>query len=313
MLMDPVVPTPSGVVEPVTAPAAPPAQPVKLGKFRASKLIVKQSWHVLRQDKELVWFPILSALCSLAFFGLLIVLYFVFVGFSGTTAEVTNDGEAALTLVDYAWLLLYYLVMFFIANFFTSGLYLIVHARFQGQDLSFSDGISGAFKNIGKIFMWSLISATVGVVLQMIADRLKIFGKIVIWLLGAAWSILTYFSLPSLIIGQKSVKDSFKESASVIRKTWGETIIVNFGVGLFFTLLYLGAMLVVIAVSVLAQSWVVFFIMLGLFVVFIIVAAIVSSTLSAIFKLAIYEYAVTGKVPESFSPELVEGAIKAKK
>lgn len=313
MLMDPVEPTPNGVVEPVTAPATPPAQPVKLGKFRASKLIVKQSWHVLRQDKELVWFPILSALCSLAVFGFLIVLYFVLVGFGVAGTENVSESEAVLTLVDYAWLLFYYLVMFFIANFFTSGLYLIVHARFQGQDLSFSDGMSGAIKNIGKIFMWSLISATVGVVLQILADRLKIFGKIVIWLLGAAWSILTYFSLPSLIIGQKSVKESFKESASVIRKTWGETIIVNFGVGLFFTLLYLGALFVVIAVSFLAKSWVVFFIMLALFVVFMIVAVIVSTTLSAIFKLAIYEYAVTGKVPESFSPELVVGAIRAKK
>jgi hypothetical protein len=75
-------------------------------------------------------------------------------------------------------------------------------------------------------------------VLQFIADRSKLVGKIVASIFGAAWAILTYFSLPSLVIGQRTVKESFKESAALIRKTWGETIIVNFGVGFFFGILF---------------------------------------------------------------------------
>jgi hypothetical protein len=37
---------------------------------------------------------------------------------------------------------------------------------------------------------------------------------------------------------------------------------------------------------------------------------IISSTLSSIFKLALYNYAKTGQVPEGFSEELIIGAIK---
>ncbi len=287
-------------------------QPVKLGKFRASKMVVKESWGVLKQDKELVWFPVLSSLVSLLAFGLLVGLYLAIS--SGLPAwQQDAAGEPVLDAMGYVFLFVYYLVMFFIANFFTSGLYIIAYARFQGQDLSFSEGLSGARKNVGKIFVWSLISATVGVVLQIIADRLKLAGKIVVWLLGAAWSIMTYFSLPSLVIGQKSVKESFKESAAVIRKTWGETIIVNFGVGLVFFLLYMLAFLATAVVIIVSGSWFVTFAMLVLLVLFIVVTSVVSATLSAIFKLALYEYAVTGRVPQGFTPELVSGAIKAKK
>jgi hypothetical protein len=38
----------------------------------------------------------------------------------------------------------------------------------------------------------------------------------------------------------------------------------------------------------------------------------VSSTLSSIFKLAIYEYARTGNVPEGFTPEVVINAVQSK-
>ena len=44
----------------------PPAAPAyvvataTLGKFKASRLIVKESWGILKQDKALMWFPVIS-------------------------------------------------------------------------------------------------------------------------------------------------------------------------------------------------------------------------------------------------------------
>jgi hypothetical protein len=40
---------------------------------------------------------------------------------------------------------------------------------------------------------------------------------------------------------------------------------------------------------------------------------IISTTLSSIFKLAIYQYAKTGIVPAGFTPSLIAGAVKAGK
>ncbi len=198
-------------------------------------------------------------------------------------------------------------------NFFQAGIYTIAHGRFSGQDLSFSDGMKGATDNVGKIFTWSVISATVGVILQFIADRSRLIGKIVSFFLGAAWGILTYFSLPSLIIGKTSVKDSFKESASVIRKTWGETIIVNLGMNLFFMMLVFVGLALAIGLVFLIPTFVVVMGVITLFIIYIIALTVISSTLSSIFKLALYEYATTGKVPAGFSPELVQNAIRSGK
>ncbi len=293
-----------------SAPHAPPP-PLQMGKLKASMTIVSESWELLKKDKEIMWFPVLSAITSIVALTILAgVMYFVVLsGNINNIAQVQGDG---LSPFGYFILFVYYLVMIFIVNFFESGIYIIAHARFNGQDLNFNDGIRGATENITKIFIWSLISATVGVVLQIIADRSRFIGKIVVWMLGAAWGILTFFSLPSLIIGKKSVQDSFKDSAATIRKTWGETIIVNLGVGLFFTMITFVLFAIMLVVFVLIPDIFVGIGLLALFLISIICITIISSALSSIFKLALYEYATSGKIPEGFSPNIIQNAIKVK-
>jgi hypothetical protein len=195
-------------------------------------------------------------------------------------------------------------------NFFQSGLFTIVQARFTGSDLSFLDGLAGAKKNIGKIFVWSLISATVGVVLQIISNSSKKIGQIVASVLGTAWNILTYFSLPALVVGNFGVIDSFKESASVIKKTWGETFILNFGVSAvltaitFFVFLFSAGLVFLFPSSSVIIGAIIFFVFFAIFI------AILSSTLNSIFKLALYNYARTGQVPVGFDPDVMKSAVK---
>lgn len=314
---------PEPIISAASASAAPTTPPIKLGKFSASKLIVKQSWAVLKQDKEIMWFPVISSITTLVAIVIMAALFF-FIALGGDWSIFKEGGDAmangygqqgnpALEFARYLTLLVYYVVIFFIANFFQAGLLLIVQGRFSGQNLSFSDGIKGAQAHIGRIFMWSLISATVGVILRAIAERSRIIGAIVAGILGAAWNIMTYFSLPSLVIGNTSIKDSFKESAAIIRKTWGESIIINFGVGFFFGIIVFLLFALSIGIIVILQSFVVAIVVGILFVLAVIALSIVSSTLGSIFKLAIYNYARTGQIPSAFSPELVMGAVRAGK
>ena len=254
--------------------------------------------------RRLRWFA------GLVLIVIILVIIFFYVVMGGDINAFDNMAESSIDTIGYVTLLVYYLVMFFITNYFIAGVYIIVHGRFNGQNLSLRDGISGANLNLGKIFVWSLISATVGVVLQIIADRSKWIGKLVVFFLGSAWAILTYFSLPSLIVGQRTVKDSFKESATLIRKTWGETIIINFGVGLFFVGIIFFALALTIGILILAPIFEIFILMSILFIIFFVAVSIISSTLSFIFKLALYEFALTGNVPLGFTSDLVRGAIK---
>ena len=281
--------------------------PVKMGKFAASRTIVRESWSILKQDKELLLFPIISAIISLIAIGGLIFWYMTSMPSVDAESVKENTGVA-----EYAFLLVYYVVLFFIANFFQVAMYMIISARFNGQNLGFGDGMKGAWENMGKIFLWSLISATVGVILRAIADKSEIVGKIVAGILGAAWNIMTYFSLLSLVIGGKSVKDSFKESASIIRKTWGETLIVNVGVGFFFGLITLGVAFALFVLAAIIQDFIVAIALAVIFVLYLACLSVVSSTLGAIFKFALYEYGRSGKIIPGFTADVVVNAFKKK-
>lgn len=284
--------------------------PVKIGKFKASKTIVMESWAVLKQDKNIMWFPVVSAISTVLAVIILGYLFFLVILGGHTAGFDPKNTEQFGNVVSYVMLFIFYLIVMFIVNFFEAGLFTVVQGRFSGQSLSFKDGINNAKKYIGKIFIWSLISATVGVILQLIANKSRIIGQIVAMVLGATWNILTFFSLPVLIIGNLSVKDSFKESASMIRKTWGETFIVKFGVGLFFSLIIFVLIALSVGLVIIFQSAIAAIVILAVLIAAVIILSIISTTLNSIFKLVLFNYARTGQVPQGFSAEVIGGAVK---
>ncbi|HEY0220790.1 MAG TPA: DUF6159 family protein [Candidatus Paceibacterota bacterium] len=187
-----------------------------MNKFKISKSIAIESWAVLKKDKEMLWFPILSAALSFIL-TLLLLSFFFFYTFSGHISNLYTFNESDFIKSNYLILFLYYVLSFFIVNFFQAAVFFVANARFNEQNISFRDGVRESLHHSDKIFLWSLISATVGIILGIISDKSKTLGKILSMILGATWSILTYFSLPSLVIGHTTVVDSFKESAYIIR------------------------------------------------------------------------------------------------
>ena len=287
-----------------------PQENISIGKFNASVIIVKESWNVLKKDKEIMWFPVLSGFLTLIVVAAM-ATFFYFTLLGGSTTEFKIDEAMEINnIVMYTTMFAYYLIIFFMVNFCQSALFIIVQGRFAGQDLNFNDGIQGAGKYIGKIFVWSLISATVGLILKIISDNFKVIGKVVAGIFGAAWEILTYFSLPALVIGNLSIKDSFKESAAIIKKTWGETLIVSFGVGLFFVAVVLLAIVISIGIIMLAPTTYVIILVSTIFVIFYIAMILLATTLSSIYKLALFNYARTGNIPQGFSEYIIKDAIK---
>lgn len=303
----------SGTLEELVPPET-QSEPSKImGKMQASWEIIKRSLDVLKMDKELLWIPVLSFATIMILLAAVAYIAFVF-GFD-------RDFEKAIQYMKvehhvnraafYGTLLIVYVISFFIQYYYESAIYIIVSARFQGMDKTLGDGFAGANNNVGKIFSWSVISATIGMILNLISEKSEWLGKIVISLVGAAWNIATFFSLPALVIGQKGVKDSFKESIEIMKKTWGETIIVNFGVGSVMSLVFI--LLILIGVLVMVMVPAILIPVAVVLAIAIILLAILSSLLSAIFKLALYEYARSGSLPAGFSSDLLKNAIQAKK
>lgn len=285
--------------------------PQKIGKFRASKMIVKASWHLLMQDREVLWFPVLSVLTSVAALAIgLAVFFFVALGGDWSLLEEVGNSEETSPF-SYLILFLTYFVSYFIVIFFQAGIVAIVNARINGQALSFSDGLQVAFRHAGKIAIWAALSATVGVILRAIADRSEWLGKIVSAFLGAAWGIVTFFIVPVLILEQGSVGESLRSSGETVKKMWGESIIINVGAGLVFVLLALVGIGVFVASLFTGEPGVILGAGILLFL-YLMVLGIISSTLDTIFRVMLYQYAKNHIVPAGLPPEVLQVAFKRK-
>jgi hypothetical protein len=171
--------------------------------------------------------------------------------------------------------------------------------------------------HLQPILGYALISATVGVILRAIAERNKIIGQIVSSILGAVWGIVTYLVVPVLVTEDVGPVDAIKRSGSLLKKTWGEQIIGNFSIGAVFGLLILGAIIglgIPLALLIAATGSVIVAILGGVLIVLVVVGlSLLSSALGGIYTAALYRYAVEGQVSAQFSPELIQGAFKAKR
>ncbi|MEI8332138.1 MAG: DUF6159 family protein [Methanomicrobiales archaeon] len=266
-----------------------------------SLALVKTSWDILMDDKKLLVFPVLSGIVSL-FVILTFVLPLLLTG-----SFMNNTGLDPIAF--YGLQFVFYVVSYFVVIFFNMALITCVNARLNGKEMTINDGLSNATKHIGSIFAWALISATVGFILQLLEDNVGFIGQIVVALTGGAWSLVTFFVVPILILEDKGVFDSVKDSISLIRKTWGESIVGGGSIYLVFLVIGIVACLGIVGVMVVTGS---FLLAVALFILVVAVLAVVASAMQGIFVTALYTYAKTGKVPTSFNKDLIENAFLPK-
>lgn len=261
-----------------------------MGRFARSWELVKLCWSVLRQDKELVVFPIVSTIAVV-----IVTASFIVPGiFTGYWTDVADNG-AGISL--FVLIVLFYLVQYLIIVFCNAALVSAALVRLKGGDPTLGDGFRGAWSHITIILGYAAIAATVGLVLQLIRQRAGAAGAIVAGLGGMAWNIITFLVIPVLVVEGVGPITAIKRSAGLLKKTWGEQIIGTAGIGLVFGLIGLAIGVVGIGLGVLAISAGVLVLgvaLLVLAVLGIVVVSLLSSTLHGIYAAALYEYAVGG-------------------
>ncbi len=186
--------------------------------------------------------------------------------------------------------------------------------RFDGGDPVPGDGVRVAIARLPQILGWALVAASVGVVLRIVESRSAKFGQIVGSLLGMAWSIVTYFVVPVIVVEKAGPLKALERSTTIMRKAWGESLSSNVGIGVITSLLILPAGLVIFAgASVVGAGHVAIGgAILGLGVLALLIVSLVSSAISAIVLAALYLYAATDRVPAAFDTELLRVAFVPK-
>jgi hypothetical protein len=282
-----------------------------MGTFRRSLALFSASWAVLRHDKELIVLPIVASIVSsLAVSPFLIG---VFLTGSGST---TTDGSVSIGVLGWVLLFLAYVVGAYVTIFFQSALVLAANDRLTGGNPTLGSALTMAGQNAGRILPWAIISATVSVVLQAIQERAGFIGRIVVGLVGLAWTLVTMLVLPILVIEQVGVGDALKRSASAFKRTWGENVVGNGGVGLIGFLLFLIGMIVagpIIFIGASNSNVPITVIGVVLLVAWIVLVTAFTSALSAVFRTALYRYAVLGEEPGGFTHDMIAGAFRPKR
>lgn len=287
-----------------------------MNAFSRSWNITKLSFAVINKDRELIWFALLSFI-----FSTLFVLAMVL---PSIVPAVLNEGISDTTLEAYQYVILFvtYFGLAFIATFFNVCVVYTTKVRFEGGNATFNESFSFAFSKLGLIFKWSLLSATVGLLLRLL-DKLtsqlgkagQIVASILIGLLGMTWSIITIFVVPVLVYEGLGPIDAVKKSTQVIKKTWGESLIRAIGLGLiqFFTfvlIIVLSVGITYLLSNLIGVSGFIAGVSIGLLLLFF--TGLIFSVANTIFNTALYVYANNNKVADGFNEEVVRDAFKPK-
>jgi len=275
-----------------------------MSRFQRSLALWRASWAVLKSDRSLALYPIVSALVSVG-----IVAVLALIGWATKGSEVNAAGHTQYTAsaATFVIVVVGYIALAFVQTYFLAGLVASSDQVLHGQPTTMKQGLAVASSRAGRILPWALVSATVSAILQAIEQRAGFVGQIVSSLLGAAWSVLTFLTVPIIVFEDVGPINALKRSGTLFKGTWGENLFAQAGLGLFMLL----PMLVAIAIGFLgvaSGTAVVAVPLIALAVVLVLVASVVVSALSGIYRTALYRYATEGQVPGAFADADLEHA-----
>lgn len=269
-------------------------------RFHRSIELTKASWRLLMKDKELMVLPVISGACILFVCALFIVP--VIVAFGGELPEGEQQQQGVEWLVG----LPLYIAIYTVSIFFQSAVVAGATERMNGGDPTVSSALAAAWRRKGTILMWGVVAGTVGMILRSIQERSELIGRIVVGLVGAAWSLATFFVVPVIVIEGRPVKQAFKSSLKLFRERWGEAAIGSGGISLIGLLLFLpviGVCALLIAADLIVPA-IAFGVLAGALL------SALLSTLQGIYIAALYRYARTEEAPAGMDSELLSGAFR---
>lgn len=278
-----------------------------MNRFKRSLEIAKASRHMIVQDRSLLIYPLASSI-GVAILGALIFIPLA------ATGLFSDDSETSFSAPQIAALLVLYFVSYSVIIFCNSALVYIVMYRLQGSVEPMS-GWAFARSRIRPILGFALISASVGVALNVISSRSDGIGRIVGAIGGVAWSVASFLVVPVLVVEGLGPVDALKRSASLLKKTWGEQLIGGAGIGLVaglatLVVVALGAGLVFLAALTGLTALIVVAVVIA--VIAVAIVAVVSAAMDTIYRAAVYRFANNEPIKNYEAADIIPTAFSVK-
>lgn len=271
--------------------------------FARSWEYAKISYALTWQNKSLLIFPLVSGIAAL----LVLASFAVPLHQTGTLqawAETASQSEAEKIPVA-AWITLfaYYVANYFVIVFFNSALISCAMRAMQGQPVAVGEGLSMAAKRWHAILCWAVVSAIVGIILRALESNKKI-GRIIVSLLGTAWTAMTFFVVPVIVIEGRGPFAAIGESLSTLKDNWGTALIGNFSLGFINFLILIPVFLVSGALVFFGIRTEVLFltiVSMATAAVLILFFTLLSAAASTVFKAVLFSYATGKELPDQIN------------
>ena len=272
-------------------------------KFSRSWDLVKASASVLRSDKELMLFPVISGAVTLVVLATFLLPAFAL--------RIFADGFG---LGGVVFGFLFYFVQYAVMIFFNCALVGAAMIRLDGGDPTLADGFNAAKARIPAILGYAAIAATVGVLLQGLKQKDNFLVRLMGSVLGAAWTLATFLVVPVLVSRDIGPVDALKQSVALLKRTWGENAVGQVGIGAAFGLITTAVAVVGVGLAVLAAqvSFALAIVVGALALLAVLLVGVYQAALSGIYSAALYRYAVSHEAPEAFRGADLEHAFLPK-
>ncbi len=284
--------------------------------------LIASAWQVIKKDKRILKAEVFGTL--LIYLILVVAGYAIFTGaiIESTVVDTQIESSTSFTLqpIGYVILLVTFIVLAVISEFFNAYVLLVALSYFRGEKKSHRTIISQLRRRAKPVLLFSIISLTIGAVLNTLQDRIPfVGGKIIAWLGSVAWAIASMFSVAVIVDkGQNKPFTAVSESAKLVKKSFGDNVRVNLGLMAVTLLGVISAGTLAMSVAIItslfsANTDMIIALSLGSGFVAITVLMVVIVAMSTVIKAGLYEYAVSGKAPKQFNKELLEQVITPKK
>jgi len=277
-----------------------------VGRIGHSWALAKTSWGVLRSDKALGAIPAISALVSIVALAVFAGLFFLV----GVDLESNSSDSAAMKPAGYVIGAVAYVVFALITVYFQSALVAGANESLSGGNATLAKSIGAASAKLHRILPWAIVTATVSLIISQL-ERQGWLGAIVGSLLGMAWNIVTFLTIPIIMLEDVGPIVALKRSGTLFKQTWGENLVAQVGFGFIGLIAFLPAALVA-GLGVASGVGAVMVVTIALAVVWLAIVSVVLAALSGIYRTALYRYAVDNRAPVAFAGEDFSAAFTPK-
>jgi hypothetical protein len=269
-----------------------------MGRVGTGWRLAKASFALLRSDRTLAIFPLLST-----------------VAISAALAITLTPGLILEAALDAEWLVLPFMVVggyaaTFLAVHFNVALVGAARVAMDGRDATVRDGLAVARERRGPIARWALLQFTFGL-LTRVAQRSTGGGPAFLFgIAGVAWSVASFFAVPLIALEGLGPGAALKRSASLVRERWGEGLVGYTAINT--AVLLVGAIPVVLLAGAIDPAFdvgkVAGAVVLFSTIVAFIAACTLGSALGMLFRTELYRYSTQGALSGGFAQADVAAA-----